>query len=106
MHAMAGEVSLQPLHAPAIGGESMLTEDIHSDAQHVGRVEQRLVLVRDEVEGRGPADNPSTCRPASTLTTLGLSSTTTTIPHASVNTLAQPQFGLLFLQSPQCPLCT
>ncbi len=46
-------------------------------------------------------DNPSTGRPASTLTTLGLSSTTTPIPHASANTLAQPQFSPLFLLSPQ-----
>ena len=41
-------------------------------------------------------DNPSTCRPASTLTTLGLSSTTTSTPDLSANTLAQPQFGRLF----------
>ena len=43
-------------------------------------------------------DNPSTGRPASTLTTLGLSSTTTPIPHASANTLAQPQFSPLLLR--------
>jgi hypothetical protein len=41
-------------------------------------------------------DNPSPCRPASTLTTLGLTSTTTPTPDASANTLAQPQFGRLF----------
>jgi hypothetical protein len=41
-------------------------------------------------------DNPSPCRPASTLTTLGLTSTTTSTPDASANTLAQPQFGRLF----------
>jgi hypothetical protein len=40
--------------------------------------------------------NPSTCRPASTLTTLGLTSTTTPTPDASANTLPQPQFGPLF----------
>ncbi len=45
-------------------------------------------------------DNPSTGRPASTLTTLGLTSTTTPIPHASANTLAQPHFGPLFFRSP------
>ncbi len=44
-------------------------------------------------------DNPSTCRPASTLTTLGLTSTATPIPHASANTLAHPQFGPLFFLS-------
>ncbi len=45
-------------------------------------------------------DNPSTGRPALTLTTLGRSSTTTPIPHASANTLAQLQFGPLFFLFP------
>jgi hypothetical protein len=55
MHAMAGKVPLQPLHAPAVGGESVLAEQIFAKSKNIGRIEQGLVFGCDEVQRGGSA---------------------------------------------------
>ena len=55
VHPVLGKVAAQPLHAPPIGGQTVLAEEVLADPQDVGRVEQRLVLGGDEVESRRPA---------------------------------------------------
>ena len=53
VHPVIGEVSLQPLHPPAVRGQAVLAEQVLADAQDVGRIEQRLVLGGDEIECGG-----------------------------------------------------
>ena len=55
VHPVVREVAAQPLHTPPVGGEPVLAEEVPADPQHVGRIEERLVLGGHEVEGRGPA---------------------------------------------------
>ena len=54
MHAVIREVTAQPLDAFQVGGESVLDDQILTEAQHVGRVKQRLFLGGDKELLGGP----------------------------------------------------
>jgi len=57
MDAVVGKMTLQPFHGPAVGGESMLAEQVLAKAHDVGRVEQRFGLRGHEIQ-RGGALQP------------------------------------------------
>ena len=54
MHAVVGEVALQPLNPFQVGGKPMLNNEVAAKAQYVGGIKKRFFLGRDKELLGGP----------------------------------------------------
>ena len=54
VHAVVGEVALQPLNPFQVGGKPMLNNEVTAKAQHVGGIKKRFFLGRDKELFGGP----------------------------------------------------